>query len=215
MFCTSRCRRCLSLSNASRRAHGFRIRSSYSDCTPCVRRPLVDYRGVADIKLEILALLYQDFRDQHLAMRSGRGREFLEFVARRGPPLQLHARFDALDRYFRATLGTASGWMSWPQEYRDVNGAAATRFALEHPAEVEFYAYLQWLAHEQLLQAQALTRSLGMPIGLYGDYAVGANPSGSETWVDQASYCLGAEIGAPPILWPSRARAGEFLRLIR
>jgi 4-alpha-glucanotransferase len=88
--------------------------------------------------------------------------------------------------------------MSWPQEYRDVNGAAAARFALEHPAEVEFFAYLQWLAHEQLVRAQALTRELGMPIGLYGDYAVGANPSGSETWVDQAAYCLGAEIGAPP-----------------
>ena len=43
-----------------------------------------------------------------------------------------------------------------------------------------------------------MTRELGMPIGLYGDYAVGANPSGSETWVDQGSYCLGAEIGAPP-----------------
>jgi len=161
-------------------------------------QPLVDYRGVADIKFEILALLYQDFRTQHLATRSERGRGFLEFVAGRGLPLQLHARFDALDRYFRATLGTASGWMSWPQEYRDVNGAAATRFALEHPAEVEFYAYLQWLAHEQLWRAQALTRELGMSIGLYGDYAVGANPSGSETWVDQASYCLGAEIGAPP-----------------
>jgi 4-alpha-glucanotransferase len=159
---------------------------------------LVDYRGVADLKFEILALLYQDFRDQHLAMRSERGREFLEFVARRGLALQLHARFDALDRYFRATHGSASGWMSWPQEYRDVNGSAATRFALEHPAEVEFHAYLQWLAHAQLLRAQALTRELGMPIGLYGDYAVGANPSGSETWVDQASYCLGAEIGAPP-----------------
>jgi 4-alpha-glucanotransferase len=159
---------------------------------------LVDYRGVADLKFEILALLHQEFRDKHLATRSERGRGFLEFVARRGLPLQLHARFDALDRYFRATNGSASGWMSWPQEYRDVNGSAATRFALEHPTEIEFYAYLQWLAHEQLLQAQALTRELGMPIGLYGDYAVGANPSGSETWVDQASYCLGAEIGAPP-----------------
>jgi 4-alpha-glucanotransferase len=37
-----------------------------------------------------------------------------------------------------------------------------------------------------------------MPIGLYGDYAVGSNPSGSETWVDQTSYRMGAEIGAPP-----------------
>jgi 4-alpha-glucanotransferase len=170
----------------ARRLHGLRAQQ------------LVDYRGVADLKFEILALLYQDFRDKHLAVASERGRDFLGFVARHGVPLQLHARFDALDRYFRATYGSASGWMSWPQEYRDVNGAAAARFALEHPAEVEFYAYLQWLAHDQLLQAQALTRELGMPIGLYGDYAVGANPSGSETWVDQASYCLGAEIGAPP-----------------
>ncbi len=159
---------------------------------------LVDYRGVADLKFEILMLLHQDFRDRHLAKHSDRAREFLEFVARRGLPLQMHARFDALDGYFRATRGSASGWMSWPQEYRDVNGSAATRFALEHPTEVEFYTYLQWLAHQQLLRAQALTRELGMPIGLYGDYAVGANPSGSETWVDQGSYCLGAEIGAPP-----------------
>jgi 4-alpha-glucanotransferase len=161
-------------------------------------RDHVNYRGVADLKFEILALLYQDFRDKHLATGSERARSFLSFVAQRGAPLQLHARFDALDRHFRATLGCASGWMSWPQEYRDVNGAAAARFALEHPADVEFYAYLQWLAHEQLLSAQALARELGMPIGLYGDYAVGASPSGSETWTDQAGYSLGAEIGAPP-----------------
>jgi 4-alpha-glucanotransferase len=161
-------------------------------------REHVDYRGAADLKFEILALLYRDFRDRHLSKGSERARGFLEFVAARGAALQLHARFDALDRYFRATLGSASGWLSWPQEYRDVNGVAAARFALEHPDEVEFYAYLQWLAHEQLLRAQALTRELGMPIGLYGDYAVGANPSGSETWTDQAGYSLGAEIGAPP-----------------
>jgi 4-alpha-glucanotransferase len=159
---------------------------------------LVDYRGVAESKFEILELLYQDFRDKHLAARTRRGRDYLDFVARRGLPLQMHARFDALDRHFREALGSASGWMSWPQEYRDVNGSAAARFALEHREEVEFFAYLQWLAHEQLVRAQALTRELGMPIGLYGDYAVGANPSGSETWMDHSGYCLGAEIGAPP-----------------
>jgi 4-alpha-glucanotransferase len=159
---------------------------------------LVDYRGVADLKFEVLALLYGDFRDRHLSAGTARGREFRDFVAAGGDPLQRHARFDALDRYFRATLGAASGWLSWPEEYRDVQGRAVARFAAEHPEEVEFYAYLQWLAHEQLCGAQALARELGMPIGLYGDYAVGANPAGSETWVDQDSYCLGAEIGAPP-----------------
>jgi 4-alpha-glucanotransferase len=161
-------------------------------------REHVDYRGVADLKFEILELLYRDFREKHLASDSDRGRSFRAYVAARGSMLQLHARFDALDRYFRATLDCPSGWMNWPEEFRDVNGRAATRFAAEHPAEVEFYAYLQWLAHEQLLAAQQLSRDLGMPVGLYGDYAVGANPSGSETWLDRDDFCLGAEIGAPP-----------------
>src|SRR6266481_5700171 len=159
---------------------------------------LVDYRGVADLKFEILALLYRDFCDRHLASGTGRARDFRAFVAAGGDLLRMHARFDALDRYFRATLGVASGWLSWPEEFRDANGSAAARFAAAHPGEVEFYAYLQWLAHEQLCGAQALARELGMPIGLYGDYAVGANPSGSETWVDPESFCKGAEIGAPP-----------------
>src|SRR6202140_4592344 len=161
-------------------------------------RELVDYSGVADLKFEILALLYRDFCDRHLAIGTDRARAFRAFVAAGGDLLQLHARFHALDRYFRATLGVASGWLSWPQEFRDANGKAAARFAAAHPGEVEFYAYLQWLAHEQLCGAQGLARELGMPIGLYGDYAVGANPSGSETWVDQKSYRMGAEIGAPP-----------------
>jgi 4-alpha-glucanotransferase len=161
-------------------------------------RDLVDYRGVAELKLDILALLYRDFCDRHLAFETGRARDFRAFLAAGGDLLQSHARFDALDRYFRATLGTESGWLSWPEEFRDVNGNAAARFAAAHPGEVEFYVYLQWLAHEQLRGVQALARELGMPIGLYGDYAVGANPSGSETWADQESYRLGAEIGAPP-----------------
>jgi 4-alpha-glucanotransferase len=160
--------------------------------------PLVDYRGVADAKFEILELLFRDFRDRHLSPGTERAREFRAFVAAGGALLQSHARFDALDQYFRATLAAPSGWLSWPDAYRDVNGAAARHFAATHPLQVEFHLYLQWLAHDQLTRAQALTRELGMPIGLYGDYAVGSNPSGSETWVDRESYRMGAEIGAPP-----------------
>jgi 4-alpha-glucanotransferase len=160
--------------------------------------PRVDYRGVAGVKLEILELLFRHFCDRHLAQGTARATAFRGFVAGGGRLLQLHARFDALDRYFRDTLNTASGWLSWPAEYRDPDGPAALRFASEHPQQIDFYLYLQWLAHEQLAAAQGLARELGMPIGLYGDYAVGAHPSGSETWADQTAYRLGAEIGAPP-----------------
>jgi 4-alpha-glucanotransferase len=61
-----------------------------------------------------------------------------------------------------------------------------------------FYSWLQWIADEQLRRVQDLARELGMPLGLYGDYAVGVNPSGSETWSDQAVYRMNAGVGAPP-----------------
>ena len=159
---------------------------------------LVDYAGVAQVKLEILRLLFGEFHERHLSRGTGRAAAFRSFVAAGGQPLQMHARFDALDRHLIATRGTHSGWLSWPPEFRDPHSSAAERFAAEHPHEIEFYLYLQWLAHEQLGAAQSLARKLGMPIGLYGDYAVGTHPSGSETWVDQSGYRLGAEIGAPP-----------------
>jgi 4-alpha-glucanotransferase len=160
--------------------------------------PLVDYRGVAQVKLEILELLFREFCSRHLAHGTERAAAFTSFVAAGGAPLSLHARFDALDQYLRANQGTPSGWLSWPAEFQDPHGPAAAQFAEENPSRIDFHLYLQWLAHEQLTDAQALARELGMPIGLYGDYAVGTHPSGSETWVDQTGFRLGAEVGAPP-----------------
>jgi 4-alpha-glucanotransferase len=159
---------------------------------------LVDYGAVAALKFEILDLLYREFRERHLAQGTERAAAFREFLAAAGPMLELHARFDALDTYFRATRGTSAGWMSWPAEYHDPHGDAVDRFAAQHPEQIEFFAYLQWLAAQQLAGVQALAQELQMPIGLYGDFAVGANASGSETWIDRTSYRLGAEIGAPP-----------------
>jgi 4-alpha-glucanotransferase len=159
---------------------------------------LVDYSGAAAAKFEILELLYTDFRARRLAPGFERGSRFDAFVQRGGEMLEQHARFDALDRHLRGGGDGGAGWLSWPEEFRDPRGAAALRFAAQYPDKVQFFQYLQWLAHEQLGAAQALARHLGMPIGLYGDYAVGANAAGSEVWIDRTSYRLGAEIGAPP-----------------
>ena len=159
---------------------------------------LVDYRGVAACKFEILALLHEEFRTRHLATKSARAAAFAHFVAAGGAALERYATFEALDRHFCRERGTASGWMNWPAEYHDPSAAAVRAFAAEHAADVEFFLYLQWLADDQLAAAQALARELGMPIGLYGDYAVGANAAGSEVWADPGNFRLSAEIGAPP-----------------
>lgn len=160
--------------------------------------PQVDYAGVAGVKFEIFELLHREFCERHVARRSERAAAFDAFVAQGGRALHGHALFDALDAHCRAAHGTESGWLCWPAEYRDPDAAAVRDFAERQADRVHFFMYLQWLAHEQLVRAQALARELDMPIGLYGDYAVGAHPSGSETWLDQSSYRMGAEIGAPP-----------------
>ncbi|HUY83135.1 MAG TPA: 4-alpha-glucanotransferase, partial [Steroidobacteraceae bacterium] len=159
--------------------------------------PLVDYAGVAAAKLEILELLHREFRER-AALDEARAAGYAAFVASGGEALERHARFEALDRHFCRRQAAASGWMNWPDAYHDPAGAAVERFAAERRAEVDFFLYLQWLADSQLSDAQALARRLGMPIGLYGDYAVGASAAGSEVWSARALYRLGAEIGAPP-----------------
>jgi 4-alpha-glucanotransferase len=159
----------------------------------------VDYAGVERAKLPLLQKLFDHFRREHLERDSSRAAQFRAYVAERGESLRLHALHDAIfthlgaqdrDRYW--------GWPVWPEGLRDPSQPATLEFEAAHSAAVEFHAWLQWIAEEQLGAAQRLARELGMPIGLYGDYAVGVNPSGSETWSDQALYRKGAGVGAPP-----------------
>jgi 4-alpha-glucanotransferase len=158
----------------------------------------VMYEQVSALKLGALRLLFDDFRNSHLANNSSRGQAFRNFVTQRGQPLRLHALFDTLDEYFRQQTPARHGWRSWPDEYLDPNSDAVSGFAVEREYEIEFFMYAQWLADEQLAAAQQLARDQGMRIGLYGDLAVGANPAGAEVWSNQFLYVQNASIGAPP-----------------
>ena len=77
---------------------------------------LVDYAGVAAAKLEILQLLYDEFRNRHLSEGTPRAARFRAFVASGGEALELHARFDAIDKYLCDQRGCRSGWLNWPEE---------------------------------------------------------------------------------------------------
>ncbi|MET0657042.1 MAG: 4-alpha-glucanotransferase [Steroidobacteraceae bacterium] len=158
--------------------------------------PVVSYVRVAQLKLEVLRLLHAEFA----ALPAGdtRRRDFKEYLEVRGESLRLHALYDALDEHFRRQSPDYWGWPSWPDEYRDPLSPAVRKFAQAHAGEVEFHCYLQWLAEEQLAQAQKLARERGMALGLYGDVAVGVNSAGSETWANPTLYRQKAAIGAPP-----------------
>ncbi|MEO8017704.1 MAG: 4-alpha-glucanotransferase [Pseudomonadota bacterium] len=158
----------------------------------------VDYVAVASLKMPVLQAAFELFRTEHLARHTTRASACRSFLRERGEALRLHTLFDAIDAYLRRHHGTGAGWHSWPEEYRSPGSSAVRRFAEEHADEVDFHGYLQWLAAEQLGAVRALARELRLSVGIYGDYAVGVNASGSETWSDQSLYCTGAAIGAPP-----------------
>lgn len=110
--------------------------------------------------------------------------------------LRRHALFDALDCHFRPQ--GAHGWRDWPAGFHDPMGEAATRFAAEHPDEIAFHLFVQWLAREGLAASQTAAKGAGMNIGLIGDLAVGVDPSGSDAWSLRHAMLEGLTIGAPP-----------------
>lgn len=171
----------------------------------CRSQPLVDYASVASLKLRALRLLFDSCRAD---AQQGPWEAFQEFREKRGWLLEQNCRFLALREHFAAIEPACADWHAWPREYRDPRSAAVQRFAKEHPEAIEFIAWLQWVADQQLGAVAALVagqdqgpgqgQSQGMRIGLYRDLAVGADRAGAETWVDSQAVVSGAHVGAPP-----------------
>ncbi len=154
----------------------------------------VDYEGVRAAKFEILELLFRAF----VRADGARARAFAQFVRRGGEDLRRHALFEALQEHFYARDAACWGWPAWPAAYRDPQAPAVAAFAAAHAERIDFHAYLQWLADEQLAAAAERARALGMAVGLYADLAVSVDAGGAESWAEQRLYAHGLRIGAPP-----------------
>jgi len=126
---------------------------------------------------------------------------FTRFRSEAGTALEQHARFEALHAHFVAADPTRWHWRAWPDDYRTPDSPGVERFAREHPAEVAFHAFCQWLADASRGAAQLAARDAGMAIGLIADLAVGTEDGGSHAWSRQAEILPGATVGAPPDLW--------------
>ena len=89
-------------------------------------------------------------------------------------------------------------WSDWPAELRDPGTAAVAVARKELAERVDFYCWLQWLADEQLADAQQQATDAGMPLGVVHDLAVGVHPHGADTWALQEVMAAGVTVGAPP-----------------
>ena len=89
-------------------------------------------------------------------------------------------------------------WRSWPTALADPASAEVTELRQKLADRIEFHAWLQWLAAEQLAAAQRAARRAGMSIGVITDLAVGAHPGGADAWARQDVIVPGISVGSPP-----------------
>ncbi len=157
----------------------------------------VDYPAVMALKLPALKLCYQWFIDNK-ASQPELAAAFDAFKAAGGNSLAQLALYDALHAWLYQQDSQYWGWPNWPEQYRDPDSDAVQQFAAEHAAELDFYVYLQFLAQQQLAEAQQLATAQGMLLGLYRDLAVGVSEASTEIWGNPELYCRDASVGAPP-----------------
>ncbi|MGD9410105.1 MAG: malto-oligosyltrehalose synthase, partial [Thiohalocapsa sp.] len=145
------------------------------------------------------------FRTQHLDTDGERGRAFRIFSEAGGSDLQRFALFQAIAEQLAAkppadtaSVAQTGSFDHWPAAYRDPQSPEVLSFAREHAERVDFFAWLQWLARQQLDAAAVRCESLGMQHGLCLDLAVGAAPDGADRWSAPGSYVAGVHVGAPP-----------------
>lgn len=158
----------------------------------------VDYSGVMQLKLPAMKSLYQWFSEQKSTTAKDINKAFKQFKLQGGDSLQQLALYDALHAHLYQQNSDYWGWPNWPEQYRDPESDAVMQFSKQHSAELDFYCYLQFIAQQQLAQAQQVAKNVGMLLGLYRDLAVGVSEASTEIWSNPQLYCRQACVGAPP-----------------
>ncbi|MCU0226175.1 MAG: 4-alpha-glucanotransferase [Bryobacterales bacterium] len=157
----------------------------------------VDYEGVAELKLGMLALSFLEFRHE-LRARSPRALAFLEWCASQEDLITPFATFCALDRHMHKRNRDVWVWQDWPREYQDPQSPAVASFANRHKHLVQFYRWVQWLVFDQLQEAGDAARAAGLEIGLYHDLALATDSCGADVWAQRDFFVTGCRVGAPP-----------------
>jgi len=159
---------------------------------------LIDYPAVAKLKYEITELLFADFCQNKSDLYKAMATDFESFKRTQGDDLYRFATFDALNEYFNLAGEPVYGWPQWPTNFHDPSSDDVIKFQLTHSTRIDYFCFLQWIAHKQLKVVAQCAIDKKMAIGLYLDLAVGCDGSGVDVWLDQALYVAGASIGAPP-----------------
>ncbi|MHB1288159.1 4-alpha-glucanotransferase, partial [Georgenia sp.] len=130
----------------------------------------------------------------HAAGRTrSRQRSFDRFRAGEGEGLEHFALWCALHERHQG--------LEWPTDLADARTPFVARARRELADRVDFYAWLQWVADEQLAHAQQVAQDAGMGLGVMHDLAVGVHPDSADAWATPEVFATGIGVGAPPDMY--------------
>ncbi|EJW94105.1 4-alpha-glucanotransferase, partial [gut metagenome] len=159
----------------------------------------IDYERVNTVKR---ALLKDIFKQEGKQMLSSD--EFTVFFRKNEEWLKPYALFS----YLRDLYGTPD-FSQWPA-YRIYHPEEAEELCRkpEVLSEVEFYYFLQYVLHVQLLQAANHARSKG--VILKGDIPIGISRGSVEAWVEPHYFNMNGQAGAPPDAFSTKGQNWGF-----
>jgi (1->4)-alpha-D-glucan 1-alpha-D-glucosylmutase len=171
----------------------------------------VDYAGVTAVKYGALKLLYEHFRNRHLSDPNDlRAQAFRNFQTEHGDALRRFATFSTLREHFGHDEPAMRYWRNWPDEFRRAESPAVQVFAAERIERIEYFEYLQWQCDLQMGRAGLRSLALHLPVGLYGDLAIGIDSGGADAWANQDVVVDGFSAGAPPDPWAHHGQNWGF-----
>lgn len=159
------------------------VRSLNSDSGP------IDRNASWSAKKAALEVVFEAGRS------AARAAAFADFRNREGKGLEDFALWCTIKEDYPGDLE------EFPAELQDPASAAVAKIRRERAARIDFFAWLQWVADEQLESAQRQARAGGMSLGIMQDLAVGVHPLGADAWALRSEIALGATVGAPPDMY--------------
>lgn len=147
----------------------------------------LDRDGVWRAKSAALEQIYAEPRS------AGREAQFEAFCLQEGRALEDFATWCA--------IAEAHKGLPWPRELANPASPNVAAWRDENVDRVLYYAWLQWVADEQLAHAHDSALASGMSIGVMADLAVGVHPEGADAWAFQRVLAQGIGVGAPPDMY--------------
>lgn len=150
--------------------------------------PEVDYEGVMKLKMDYLLSIFLEKKASF-----GKSAKAKQFMKDQGEWLKPYAVFSFLRDKFRTP--DFSTWGEYAECTPETVDAFFNKKHKDHDA-VQFYVFLQYHLHEQLLDASKYARKKG--VILKGDIPIGIYRHSADAWSEPRLYNMNGQAGAPP-----------------